>query len=105
MRCSQPEIMPDFIILKIIPSNPVLASAFTRLLQGVRITLYDLSIAHSVHGVEIGSASGLSVLGEPLQVTNEPPTLSPAIIQSYASSTDNVSVLKSVATAVVLLSP
>jgi hypothetical protein len=52
--------MPDLVILRLHPAEPISGSDFTAFLSGLTITAFDLSFADSVGGVQIGMASGLA---------------------------------------------
>lgn len=52
--------MPDLIILRLHPIEPMSGSDFRTLLNGLTITAFDLSFAKSVGGDQIGVAQGLA---------------------------------------------
>jgi hypothetical protein len=52
--------MPDLIILRIIPDEPMSGADFTDYLSDLEITAFDLTFADSVQGVAIGSAGELA---------------------------------------------
>jgi hypothetical protein len=43
--------MTDLVILRLLPTKPMAAGDFTTLLTGLEIKAFDLSFAHSEHGV------------------------------------------------------
>src|SRR5579859_5179096 len=98
--------MPELIILKLIPTSPVIAATFTRALQGLRIRLFDLTVDNYGDGVEIGSATGVPVPLHPLAIIDAIiPTFENSIIQDFEVSATGDAILKSVATAVVVVDP
>jgi hypothetical protein len=100
--------MPDLIILKLIPTSPTQASTFTQALEGLTITVYDLSVQDSLVGVNIGTAHGVPTPLEPLEIISLPdhiPKLEKSIIQDFELSELGELILKSVATAVIVVDP
>ena len=98
--------MPELIILKLIPTSPVIAATFTRALQGLRIRVFDLTVENSIGGVEIGSAIGVPVPSHPLAIVDGIiPTFENSIIQDFVAHDAGDPILKSVATAVIVVDP
>jgi hypothetical protein len=52
--------MPDLIILRLHPTEPMSGAGFQTLLTGLASTAYDLSFANSVEGDQIGVAQGVA---------------------------------------------
>ncbi|EOD63596.1 neuraminidase-like domain-containing protein [Amycolatopsis vancoresmycina] len=52
--------MPDLIVVKLHPTQPVPVSAFRQALNGLTVTAFDLAFGDSTTGVPLGSAKGLA---------------------------------------------
>ncbi|MBV9772573.1 MAG: hypothetical protein JO040_01400, partial [Gemmatimonadetes bacterium] len=97
--------MPSLIILRLHPVKPVDAATFTSYLTGLSIEAFDLTLADSVSGVSIGTASGIANphLGSP--ANNSVTIGSTSILQHYQNLVVGPSTkrfLQSAATAVIV---
>ncbi|OAR03095.1 hypothetical protein LLEC1_03148 [Akanthomyces lecanii] len=81
----------EFLIVRIIPTRPVTATAFRAALNKITITASDKTVFSAGNDRELGKASGLAdeptdtvAPVPPLKViAGEPPTLQPSIIQHF----------------------
>ncbi|MFF4606442.1 neuraminidase-like domain-containing protein [Streptomyces sp. NPDC001339] len=105
--------MPDLIIVRLHPTEPVTAQTFTQALTGLTITAYDLTFGDSTHGVAIGTAKGLADPHVPPggidPVDDSVDLTQTQIIQHYKDVTiglgTKVRALQSAATAVIVADP
>ena len=100
--------MPDLIILRLHPSEPMAPEDFTNLISGLTITAYDLSFGNSITGDELGQASGLADPHYPSTTNNKVTLGSTSIMQHYIDVTELSGTyrhLESVATAVIIANP
>ncbi|WP_431970063.1 neuraminidase-like domain-containing protein [Nocardia sp. bgisy134] len=99
--------MPDLIILRLFPAEPMAANDFTTVLTGLKITAYDLTFAESVEGVELGSASALADPHLGSTTNNHVDIESTQLLQHYIDVTDPFGAttreLEAVATAVIVV--
>ncbi|EMD29228.1 Tc toxin subunit A-related protein [Amycolatopsis azurea] len=107
--------MPDLIIIKLHPTQPVTASAFRQALSGLTITAFDLTFGNSTTGVPLGTATGLADPHIPPgglnPVDNRVDLTKTQIIQHYTDTTVTVTPptvirsLLSAANAVIVVNP
>lgn len=100
----------EFLIVRIVPTHPVTASAFRAALNQITITASDRTVFSTGHDRELGKATGLA--DQPVDaltpipplsvVPGDPPTLQPSIIQHF-SIKGTVLGTSSVATAVIVI--
>lgn len=91
--------MPDLIFLRLHPSEPIPAGDFTKLLQKLTITAFDLSFDDPKSGVELGHAQGLA--SPPIPPNNGFDPLQAHILQHYIDLSATSRQLESVATAII----
>jgi hypothetical protein len=100
--------VPDLIILRLHPAEPMKGPDFTACLAGLAITAYDLSFADSVGGVKIGTAQGLADPHTGAPGNNSVNVTVAAILQHYIDIFDPISLtvirkLEAAATAVIVI--
>lgn len=103
---------PTYVLVRIIPTQPVSPDAFRTALQDVTITAWDKSVSSPAKDRELGSASGLVALPDltqpppvpipPLVVDTSPWRLEASIIQHLKPG--SLAAL-SVATAIIIIDP
>lgn len=110
----------DYLLVRIVPTQPVGPTAFRAALNDITITAWDKMVLDPTTDRKLGSATGLSdqpTPGQPtpgggtpdpiiplLVISGSPPTLTPSIFQHFGLNTSqNSIVLYSVATAVIII--
>ena len=102
--------MPNLIIVRLHPVEPVDAATFTSFVSGLTIRAFDLSFADSVAGLDIGAASGVADPHLPSTTNNNVNVHNTGLLQHYldvpnpANPALKLRVLESVATAVIIVS-
>ncbi|KAJ4154955.1 hypothetical protein LMH87_000225 [Akanthomyces muscarius] len=104
----------EFLIVRIIPTRPVTASAFRAALNKITITASDKTVFNAGNDRALGKATGLA--DQPIDavtpipplkvVAGEPPTLQPSIIQHFSIKNNELIPelsMSSTATAVVVI--
>ncbi|WP_433722345.1 neuraminidase-like domain-containing protein [Nocardia sp. CA-129566] len=107
--------MPDLIILRLAPSEPMAPNDFKTILADLKITAYDSSFADSVRGALLGKAAGLADPHLASTVDNSVDINNTQILQHYIDAADppdplgppkpTVRRLESAATAVIVVDP
>jgi len=101
-------VVPDLIVIRLHPPEPVAPDVFSSMLTGLAITAFDLSFADSKTGAELGTATGLadpSVLDPTIDFIDVTDT---SIVQHFIDVPNLPFIdrrLESVATAVIVVDP
>ena len=116
--------MPTLIILKLVPSQPIRPAIFRKVLEGLEITAYGLTVQDPSKGMKLGIAKGVADSKTAISIVNETnPTLDQSIqsldksiIQDVAQLPEQIAIVNqvetitapqesSVATAVIVVKP
>jgi hypothetical protein len=94
--------MPLIFTLRLIPDPPTSAEDFAQnYLQNLQIKAFDRSVKDPSQDAELGTAAGVAVPTDPLEVGTNPPSLTPSIVQHLV--VEFPPSIKAVATAIIVV--